>query len=96
VEYLATVILLGVVAVIEWLGRVVIESIFGTHPLTTHSMVTLFAYFAAMAFWKFTEVYLLAVDMRTLGLLYVTKKRKLGWFSRLRSDARPANSGTPL
>ena len=81
-EYLATVLLLGAVALVEWLGRWILESAFGPHPLTTHSMATLFAFLGARAFWKLTEVYLLTVDMRTLGLLYLTKKRKLGWFSR--------------
>jgi len=28
------------------------------------------------------SVYLLTVNMRILGLLYVTKKQKLGWFNR--------------
>jgi hypothetical protein len=33
------------------------------------------------AFWSFFVVYLLAVNMRTLGLLYLSKKEKFGWFT---------------
>ena len=50
--------------------------------MLTHSIATLFEMFGARILWNFIALYLLAVDMRILGLLYVAKKRKLGWFER--------------
>ena len=61
------------------MGGPLIDSVF-PRGLTTHSMAKMFAYIASWTFWNFAEVYLLAVNMRILGLLYVTKKQKLGWF----------------
>jgi hypothetical protein len=48
----------------------------------TRDMSTLFLTFGIRAFWQFASVYLLTVSMRILGLLYVTNKRKFGWFDR--------------
>jgi len=44
-------------------------------------MSVLFMTFGIRALWSFMSVYLLTVGMRILGLLYLTKKDKLGWFS---------------
>jgi len=62
-------------------GGPLIHSIF-PRELMTHSMPKLFAYLGARALWSFVNVYLLAVNVRILGLLYLTKKQKLGWFER--------------
>jgi hypothetical protein len=35
--------------------------------------------FALSALWALISIYLLTVTMRILGVLYVTKKHKLGW-----------------
>ena len=35
----------------------------------------------AKVIWSFASIYLLTVSMRILGLLYITRKDKLGWFS---------------
>jgi len=78
-EYLVTVVVLAMVMGIRALGEPLISSVF-PRGLTTHSMPKLFAYLGAEAFWKLAAVYLLAVNMRILGLLYLTKKQKLGWF----------------
>jgi hypothetical protein len=43
-------------------------------------MAKMFGFLAAWAFWFFFQLYLLAVNMRILGLLYVSKKRKFAWF----------------
>jgi len=32
--------------------------------------------------WNFVALYLLAVNMRILGLVYMTRKRRFGWFER--------------
>jgi len=78
-EYLVTVVVLALVMGIRALGEPLISSVF-PRGLTTHSMPKLFAYLGAEGFWKLAAVYLLAVNMRILGLLYLTKKQKLGWF----------------
>jgi len=79
-EYLLTVILLGVIVVLYSLGGGIIDSIF-PRGLRTHSMPKLFGFLGSWAFWNFVQVYLLAVTMRILGLLYLSKKQKLGWFA---------------
>jgi len=79
-EYLMAVILMGMVLGARYGGRYVLDMIFG-HSLTTHSMGELFAMFGARSLWQFIAVYLLAVNMRILGLLYVAKKDRIGWFT---------------
>jgi hypothetical protein len=78
-EYLLTVILLAAIMGLRALGEPVISAVF-PRGLTTHSMAKMFGYLGAWSFWNFAEVYLLAVNMRILGLLYLTKKHKLAWF----------------
>jgi hypothetical protein len=78
-EYLIAVILMGIVVGMRLGGQFVLEMIFG-QSLTTHSMGELFGMFGARSLWQFVAVYLLAVNMRILGLLYVAKKDRLGWF----------------
>jgi hypothetical protein len=78
-EYLVAVIVMGLVLGMRLGGQAVIESIFGGR-LTTHSMSELFLMMATRSIWAFVAMYLLAVNMRILGLLYVAKKRKFGWF----------------
>ena len=78
-EYIVTVILLAVVIVIERGGEMALTAMFPKGMLT-HSIATLFEMFGARILWNFVALYLLAVDMRILGLLYVTNKQKFGWF----------------
>jgi hypothetical protein len=79
VEYLVTVVLMGVILGLYNSGDDVIGAIF-PRGLTTHRMDRLFGYLGCKAIWFFFQLYLLAVNMRILGLLYLTKKRKLAWF----------------
>jgi hypothetical protein len=79
VEYLLAVILLAAVMGLRYVGDPIIHEIF-PKELTTKRFDKLFGYLGAKSFWHFAQVYLLAVNMRILGLLYLTKKRKLGWF----------------
>ena len=44
-------------------------------------MSSLFIAFGIQLAWTFVSMYLLTINMRILGLLYLTKKDKLGWFS---------------
>jgi hypothetical protein len=48
---------------------------------STRDMSVLFMSFGLRAIWSFVSIYLLAVVMRVLGLLYVTRKHKFGWFA---------------
>jgi hypothetical protein len=79
-EYLVTVILLGLVFAIRIVGGIMV-TVFASDTYTTRSMAKLFETLGLNAFWSFFVVYLLTVNMRTLGILYVTKKDKFGWFS---------------
>lgn len=78
-EYLLAVIVLAVVMALRALGDPLIHSVF-PRGLTTHNMAKMFGFLAAKGLWNFVAVYLLAVNMRVLGLLYLAKKQKLGWF----------------
>jgi pSer/pThr/pTyr-binding forkhead associated (FHA) protein len=78
-EYIVTVILMGVILALYNSGDSLIHAIF-PKGLTTHNMAKLFGFLGAWSFWLFFQLYLLAVNMRILGLLYVSKKRKFGWF----------------
>jgi pSer/pThr/pTyr-binding forkhead associated (FHA) protein len=78
-EYIVTVILMGIILALYNFGDPLIHSIF-PKGLTAHKMANLFGYLGAKSFWLFFQLYLLAVNMRILGLLYISKKRKFGWF----------------
>jgi hypothetical protein len=80
VEYLIAVLLLAAIMALRGAGDPVIHAVF-PRGLSTHSMPKLFGFLGSWALWNFVEVYLLAVNMRILGTLYVTKKDRLGWFS---------------
>lgn len=80
-EYLVTMVVVGVVMALRPLGDAVLPLVF-PKGLSTHSMPKLFAYLGASAFWSLASFYLLTVSMRILGLLYLTKKDKLGWLER--------------
>jgi len=78
-QYLVAVLVLALVMGLRASGAPVIHAIF-PRELMTHSMPKLFAYLGARAVWGFAGVYLLAVNVRILGLLYVTKKKQFAWF----------------
>jgi hypothetical protein len=80
-EYLVTMILLACVLGLRPMGDLLLPLLF-PRGLSTHSMPKLFAYLAASGFWSLVSLYLLTVGMRILGLLYLTKKEKLGWLDR--------------
>jgi hypothetical protein len=79
VEYLVAVVMMAIILALYNSGSTVIDAIF-PRGLLTHSIGKMFGYLGAWAFWYFFQLYLLAVNMRILGLLYLTKKRKLAWF----------------
>jgi hypothetical protein len=79
--YLLTLVLLAGVYGIRFGGDLVIAMVF-EEGLSTKSMAMLFLMLITKAFWCFAGFYLLVVTLRILGLLYVTKKDRLGWLER--------------
>ena len=80
-EYLVAALLVtGIFALME-LGDEYASQMGGISR-RTRRMDRLFMSFGVRALWSFVSIYLLAVTMRILGLLYLTKKHKLGWFTR--------------
>ncbi len=80
-EYLVTVILMGAVLGARIAGEAMVAFMTGG-AMMTRSMSVLFTSFAVRAVWSLVVVYLLTINMRLLGILYLTKKDRLGWFSR--------------
>jgi hypothetical protein len=80
-EYLVAILTLAGVLGVRALGDVTLHMLF-PRGLATRSISQLLQMFAAQAFWSLVSLYLLTVGMRILGLLYVTKKDKLGWYNR--------------
>ena len=77
-EYIVTAILLAALFGVRWLG----DSLSGGvahRSMMTSSMTEMFLLFGFRALWAFVSVYLLTVTMRILGLLYLTKRDRLGW-----------------
>jgi hypothetical protein len=91
-EYLVAVIALAGVLGMYALGNVVLLELFPResviHPMLVRrgaaspSIAQMLEMFAVRAFWGLASLYLLSVAMRILGLLYVTRKEKLGWQNR--------------
>ena len=80
-EYLVAAILLTGIFALRELGDEYSRHMGGV-VLSTRRMDRLITSFGIRALWSFASIYLLTVNMRILGLLYVTKKHKLGWFTR--------------
>jgi hypothetical protein len=79
-EYLVTALLLTAIFGLRLIGDEYAGKM-GWVILRTRRMDRLFMSFGVRALWSFGSIYLLTVNMRILGLLYVTKKHRLGWFS---------------
>jgi hypothetical protein len=79
--YVVTLVLLAGVYGIRFGGDLVIAWAF-QEGFSTKSMATLFLMLMVKAFWCVAGFYLLVVTLRILGLLYVTKKDRLGWLER--------------
>jgi hypothetical protein len=76
--FVTTIVVIGIFAVRQF-GS--LASVFAqSASYSTKSMSTLLLSLGLRAVWSLASVYLLTVSMRTLGLLYVTNKRKFGWF----------------
>ncbi len=79
-EYLVTSFLLMCVFGVRFAGNI-LSSVAGSASLSTRDMSTLFMALGGQALWAFVSVYLLTVSMRILGLLYLAKKDRFGWFA---------------
>jgi len=77
-EYIVTAVLLAGVFFLRWKGDTLSGQL-GHKALMTSSMSEMFLLFGFRMFWAFFSVYLLTVTMRVLGLLYLTKRDRLGW-----------------
>jgi len=76
--YLVTVILFGGIFGISQIGNLIAAGMRGVTFTTTSGSLLLMAIGFRLV-WSFISVYLLTVNMRILGLLYLTKKDDLGW-----------------
>jgi len=79
-EYLVAAVLMAGAFGMRELGDLVMTGM-KMVGYSTRDMSVVFMSFGLRAVWSFFSVYLLAVVMRVLGLLYVTKKHKFGWFA---------------
>jgi hypothetical protein len=68
-QYLVTVLLLAGVLAIRWTGETFLERLL---PIP----------FLVRIVFGFVGLYLLTVEMRILGVLYLANKERLGWFNR--------------
>lgn len=79
-EYLVASILVVGVYGVRLLGNMA-SSLAGDVALSTRDMSTLMISLGVQGVWALISVYLLTVSMRILGLLYISRKHKFGWFA---------------
>jgi hypothetical protein len=77
---LTSLVVIGIFAMRQFGGA--LAGVAQAESYHTRDMSTMFLTFGLRAVWSLFSVYLLTVSMRTLGLLYVTNKHKIGWFDR--------------
>lgn len=76
-EYLVAAVLVAGLFGVRWLGDALTGIMAG--PFDARTTTEMLVTFAVRAVWAFLSVYLLTVTMRILGLLYLTKRERLGW-----------------
>jgi len=79
--YLITIGIFFFVALLEWLSNTALDYFF-KGKVNTKDMGEFVLRIGSVVAGKFISVYLLTVNARILGLLYVSKKEELGWFAR--------------
>lgn len=77
-EYLVTAILVAGIFGVRYLGDVLTSGMAG-EAMMGSSVSKMLLLFGLRALWAFFGVYLLTVNIRILGLLYSTKRERLGW-----------------
>jgi hypothetical protein len=80
-EYIAAVIVFMTILGLRLLGDF-ISGLMEDVSATTRDMSMLLVSFGIRIVWIFLSVYLLSVGSRVLGMLYVSRKKTLGWFPR--------------
>lgn len=80
-EYVVAVVVLTAVMVFSKVGDILLEHAF-PEGFYTKSIAVLLAMLGVKFIWSLVGVYLLMVNTRVLGLLYLSKKDKLGWLAR--------------
>jgi hypothetical protein len=80
-EYIVTVVILAAVLIFTKIGDIVLAAAF-PKGLMTQSIPELLAMFGLKFLWSLVSLYLLTVNTRILGLLYLCKKDKLAWLGR--------------
>ena len=76
--YLVTVVLFGSIFGVSQIGNLIAAGMTQVTFTTTSGSLLLMAIGFRLV-WSFVSVYLLTVNMRILGLLYLTRKHDLGW-----------------
>jgi hypothetical protein len=79
--YLITIGIFFFVALLEWLSNTALDFFF-KGKVNTKDMGEFMLRIGSVVAGKFISIYLLSVNARILGLLYVSKKEELGWFAR--------------
>jgi hypothetical protein len=77
-EYLVTAVLACGIFAARYAGDALTSAMAGESMMGT-SVTMMLLLFGLRAVWAFFGVYLLTVTMRILGLLYLTKRERLGW-----------------
>ena len=76
--YLVTALLVAGIFGVRWLGDALTGEMAG-ESMMGNSVTTMLLVFALNVVWAFFSFYLLTVTIRILGLLYLTKRERLGW-----------------
>jgi len=76
--YLVTALLAAGIFGARWLGDALTSDLVG-ESMMGNSVTKLLLVFGLNVIWAFFSFYLLTVTIRILGLLYLTKRERLGW-----------------
>ena len=79
--YTVTVCIICAVALFQWLSVTALDYFFGA-KVNTKDMTAFLMKIVGIVVCQAISVYLLTVNARLLGLLFLSKKSELGWFSR--------------
>ena len=78
-QYLVTVVLFASIFGVQQIGGLVSSAV-GSATFTTTNISVVLISIGFRMIWSFISIYLLTVNMRIMGLLYLTQKEKLGWY----------------
>lgn len=78
-QYAVAVVIFIAIFGIKEIGDLVSAG-FGSVTFTTTDISVLLMSFGVRIIWSFISIYLLVVNIRIMGLLYLTQKEKLGWY----------------